>query len=888
MGAGKALSTWRRTLRRWRWYLVVVYVALLGASYFARVTQLPRPQNDETVSVQVVKSDKLGAQTVLMAYRESQPGKGQAHSTVFLLHGSPGHKGDFRRLAPLLAAHYRVIAVDLPGFGHSTHDIPDYSIRAHAHYVLQLMDKLNVPRAHFVGFSMGGGVILALADLAPERVASLTMLSALGVQEAELLGDYHLNHVLHGLQLGALWLLYEATPHFGWLDNSMLDLPYARNFYDSDQRPLREMLKRYAGPMLILHGEHDALVPVEAAREHARLVPQSELKLFDDNHFMVFTDAPKLTQPLLAFLNRVEQGQALTRANADPARIVQATQPFNSTNTPKAMGVAALVMVLLLAAATLISEDLTCISAGVLAAQGRIDLGLAIFACFLGIFVGDILLFLAGRFLGRPAVRRAPLKWFVRDEAIERSSAWFARRGALVILISRFVPGLRLPTYLAAGLLNTNFWSFTFYFSLAAALWTPLLVWLSKLLGAEVLQAELLAKQSLFIKALIAGLIAYGLTKLGLRLATWRGRRRLVAQWRRLMSWEFWPPYAFYPPVICYIAWLMLKHRSLTLFTAANPAIVGGGFVGESKIEILRGLAHAGDFIARAALIDARLDVEARVGQAKSFMAEHGFGFPIVLKPDQGQRGSGVAVVRSETELIDYLRQTAQDIIIQEYAPGVEFGIFYYRLPGAACGHIFSITEKRMPVLTGDGTSTLEQLILNDERAVCMADFYLNQQRERLWEVPRLDERVQLVELGTHCRGAIFLDGEWVKTAALEAAFDRISQGFAGFYFGRYDVRTASVEDFKQGWSFKIVELNGVTSEATHIYDPRNSLFTAYKILFEQWRVAFEIGARNRERGVEPTPIRRLAKLLLAFRQSAKHRSRQTDGQYVLAKEAGH
>src|SRR5262249_45351594 len=161
-------------------------------------------------------------------------------------------------------------------------------------------------RAHFVGFSMGGGVILNLADLAPERVASLTMLSAIGVQEAELLGDYHLNHALHGLQLAGLWLLYEATPHFGWLDDSMLDLSYARNFYDSDQRPLREMLKRYAGPMLILHGEHDPLVPVEAAREHARLVPQSELKLYDDNHFMVFVDAPKLSRPLNDFIKRVE------------------------------------------------------------------------------------------------------------------------------------------------------------------------------------------------------------------------------------------------------------------------------------------------------------------------------------------------------------------------------------------------------------------------------------------------------------------------------------------------------------------------------------------------------------------------------------------------------
>jgi pimeloyl-ACP methyl ester carboxylesterase/membrane protein DedA with SNARE-associated domain len=863
----KAPSTWRGKLRGWRRYLIGAYAALLIASHLVRASQSnqrrqPSHHDNAVVSVQAIEADRPIAQTVTMAYRVYQPDDSQTRPTVFLLHGSPGQKDDFLKLAPLLARSYRVIAVDLPGFGASSRDIPDYSIRAHARYLLQMMDRLNTPRAHFVGFSMGGGVILNLAEIAPERVASLTLLSAIGVQEAELLGDYHLNHALHGLQLAILWLAHEAIPHFGWFAGSMFDLSYARNFYDSDQRPLRGILRRYAGPMLILHGERDVLVPVEAAREHARLVPQSEAKLLDDDHFMVFTDASKLAEPINAFLARVEAGQAVTRSNADTARVAQAAKPFDPANVPKAMGVTALVMILLLAAATLVSEDLTCISAGVLAAQGRIDLGQAIFACFLGIFAGDILLFLAGRYLGRPALRRAPLKWFVRDEAVERSSAWFARRGVMVILLSRFTPGARLPTYFAAGALNTSFWSFTFYFSLAAALWTPLLVALSKLLGAEALESALLANQSFFIKALIAGFVAYCAIKFGAGLATWRGRRRLVSRWRRLTRWEFWPPYVFYLPVICYVAWLALKWRSLTLFTAANPAIMGGGFIGESKIEILRGLAHADGFVAQAALIEAALDAESRISQAVSFMTERGLSFPIALKPDQGQRGTGVAIARTKAELTDYLRQAASDTIIQEYAPGFEFGVFYYRLPGEASGRIFSITEKRMPVIYGDGASTLEQLILKDERAVCMAEFHLNQHRARLWETPRQGEPVQLVELGTHCRGAIFLDGGWVKTPALEEAFDRISRGFDGFYFGRYDVRAPSVDDFKQGRNFKIVELNGVTSEATNIYDPKNSLFAAYKILFEQWRLAFEIGAHNRQRGAQPTPISALVKLI--------------------------
>jgi hypothetical protein len=248
-------------------------------------------------------------------------------------------------------------------------------------------------------------------------------------------------------------------------------------------------------------------------------------------------------------------------------------------------------------------------------------------------------------------------------------------------------------------------------------------------------------------------------------------------------------------------------------------------------------------------------------------MLQNSLSYPVVLKPDAGQRGSGVAVLRSDVELEDGLRDSDAKSIIQEHVPGVEFGVFYCRYPNANHGRIFSITEKRFPCVTGNGKNSLERLILDDPRAVCMAPFYLNHLKSRLWEVPEPGESVQLVELGSHCRGAVFLDGSWVKTDALEAAIDRISKTYDGFYFGRYDIRTSSVEDFQQGCCFKVVELNGVTSEATHIYDPKNSLLVAYQVLFAQWRIAFEIGAQNRRRHTKPTPLARLASLIFEFRR---------------------
>jgi hypothetical protein len=329
------------------------------------------------------------------------------------------------------------------------------------------------------------------------------------------------------------------------------------------------------------------------------------------------------------------------------------------------------------------------------------------------------------------------------------------------------------------------------------------------------------------------------------------------------MRWEFWPPYVFYLPIALYCVFLGIRFRSLTLFTAANPAIPEGGFVGESKTKILDNLAQNEAFVARYRLIESGPSPENRLQQALGFMHEIDVSFPVVIKPDIGERGAGVAIVRSEMQLSDYLSTAAGDVIVQEYVDGQEYGVFYYRYPGERKGHIFSITDKQLLRLTGNGKSTLEKLILSDERAVCMAKFHMRNHKDRLYLVPEKGEIVPLVQVGTHCRGALFLDGESIRTPELEAAIDRVSKSFSGFYFGRYDIRTPSVADFQKGLGFKIVELNGVTSEATHIYDPGNSLWYAYGVLMRQWKIAFEVGAVNRSRGIHPATLRQLLARLL-------------------------
>ncbi|MFT7484800.1 MAG: hypothetical protein ACI9F9_000644, partial [Candidatus Paceibacteria bacterium] len=205
---------------------------------------------------------------------------------------------------------------------------------------------------------------------------------------------------------------------------------------------------------------------------------------------------------------------------------------------------------------------------------------------------------------------------------------------------------------------------------------------------------------------------------------------------------------------------------------------------------------------------------------------------------------------------------------------GPEYGVFYIRDAGATCGRIFSITKKCTPHLQGDGQHTLEELILLDARCVAMADTYMEIHSAQLQQVPTKGEQFPLVELGTHCLGALFLDGNHLRTDALEQTIEKLSQSYEGFHFGRYDLRATSEESFQAGRDFKVIELNGVTSEATHIYDPQTPLIEAWRVLCEQWRLAYEIAAHNRDQGARPDSAREVLGQFLAYQvQSRSHRN---------------
>jgi len=505
--------------------------------------------------------------------------------------------------------------------------------------------------------------------------------------------------------------------------------------------------------------------------------------------------------------------------------------PFLSTQAALALSVFLL---------TFAYEDGATLLAVTLGTAGRLDPRLGLASAVLGIWGGDVGLYWVGATLGSRLEQSRWVKRLVSPEAYGKARSWFERRGTFSIVLSRFIPGSRLPLYVAAGALKQPARLFASVTGICAV------VWVSAIFAASRFTA---------ISHLSTGRL-FAVFAVGLLLGPWALAKllrpvipKLGLIWRKYSRWEFWPAWMFYPPVAAMYAWLSVKHRGPLLPTIANPSFRNGGLIGESKIEILRLLmSTAPDSVADGYLISAGPQRE-RNEQFRRICQDQSIEYPVVLKPNVGQRGAGFKLISSQAEAEDYLAQVKADVILQRYVPDrKEIGVFYYRIPGQQAGEIFSVTKKVFPTLVGDGTSTFEELVNNDDRASLIASTYLHRFSALRGQVLPAEQQIRLVEAGNHCQGCIFRDGSDLMSKGLHERIDEISRRIPGFFIGRYDIRYSSEDDLASG-KFKIIELNGAASEATNIYDERNSLFSAYRTLYKQWELVFRIGRANCDRG---------------------------------------
>jgi pimeloyl-ACP methyl ester carboxylesterase len=297
--------------RRAGWLLTGAYVALLTLSNALQPSpRAPQPDGPGRIAVRIPSHTDAGAvagSSVAVSLIHWPAAEGAAGGLPLVcLHGSPGSATNFQRLAPRLAAAGRdVWAIDLPGFGESRGAAGGTSILAHARALLAALDALGIERAHLLGWSLGGGVALHAADLAPERSASLALVASIGVQETEGSGSYVFEHAKYAAWLVAMEMLDHLVPHFGLLTEVVREgRASAINFLETDQRPLRGILERLQAPALIVHGRGDALAPFAAARASHALVRSSRLVVLEANHFLPFLQVDELTAELEPFLAR--------------------------------------------------------------------------------------------------------------------------------------------------------------------------------------------------------------------------------------------------------------------------------------------------------------------------------------------------------------------------------------------------------------------------------------------------------------------------------------------------------------------------------------------------------------------------------------------------------
>jgi membrane protein DedA with SNARE-associated domain len=492
-------------------------------------------------------------------------------------------------------------------------------------------------------------------------------------------------------------------------------------------------------------------------------------------------------------------------------------------------------------------EDGATLLAATLAAAGRLDVRLGFASAFLGIWVGDMGLYVLGSTVGRRAASSRWLMRLVPSASLRKAESWFARRGTLTIVMSRFLPGSRLPLYLAAGALRLPAGLFSTITGLCSVIWVTLIfaVWhfapTAHLASGKMIWW--LAAATLLAPWFVSKTIA-------------RTIRAIRVAWKKYQHWEFWPAWLFYPPVVAMCAWLAVKYRGLSLPTIANPSFRNGGIVGESKIEVLQSLMSAApEFVADGYLLP-EAELPERLRRLENTRTERSIAYPFVLKPNVGQRGAGFKLVTCLDDAEQYLASVRSKLILQRYVRDEkEIGVFYYRYPGAERGEIFAITEKCFPAIVGDGGRTFEELLDGDDRACLIRNIYLSRFAKLRGRILASGERVRLVEAGNHCQGCIFREGEHLISEALRNRLDQISRSVPGFFIGRYDIRYSSDDDLRRGENFQIIELNGAASEATNIYDERNSLWSAYRMLYKQWDLVYHIGRANRDRGYKPASV---------------------------------
>ncbi len=310
----------------------------------------------------------------------------------------------------------------------------------------------------------------------------------------------------------------------------------------------------------------------------------------------------------------------------------------------------------------------------------------------------------------------------------------------------------------------------------------------------------------------------------------------------KLFNWEYWSFGVVYFPIYFYWFYLCLRARNLFFFNASNPTIENGGYLMEHKSDIYDIMPQA--YYPKTLLVKEGLSFE----EIKLLVIKNNFQFPVIVKPDIGGKGRGVRKIDHIEDAIAYIQYANFPMLVQALVDYKnEAGIFYYRYPWEENGKISGIVAKEFLAVTGDGSSTLEELVMQNPRFILQLHALRRMPEINLKDILQEGEEKIMVPFGNHARGAKFIDVSYKITIDLEKKIDTICKQVPGFYFGRLDIMFTNWEDLIEGKNLSIIELNGAGSEPTHIYDPAHSIFFAWKEIARHLKILYRISVYNHQ-----------------------------------------
>lgn len=309
----------------------------------------------------------------------------------------------------------------------------------------------------------------------------------------------------------------------------------------------------------------------------------------------------------------------------------------------------------------------------------------------------------------------------------------------------------------------------------------------------------------------------------------------------KILNWEHWPSSMFYVPNLPYAFYLAIRAKHTVFFSAANPAIKSSGNGTESKFDVIKLVPEK--HRPKSVLILPNTNFNEVLLKIK----EAAINFPLIAKPDIGFRGLLVKKINSKDELQQYLQEYPIEIIVQEFLDYKnECGVFYHRNPLQEKGWISSLTLKRFITVKGNGKSTLKALILSDDRAKLYFNLFSEIHQAQLSSIPKKNEIIKLTAIGNHSKGTQFINGNHLISKQLEQTFDALSKDVGGWFYGRVDIKYNDFEELENGTDFKVLEINGILAEPTHIYDAENyTYFKALKAIRTHWKSLFTIATTN-------------------------------------------